>query len=120
MFKFAKEDAVKILGRLDRLAGTIQQKHASLGLPFDEAKAIVNDLDRVADMVHIESLGEASFHAHQAKVLEHDSDESYMTTFNAPQAPHQQDSDEPYMGMFKDDQSSAVQTGKSTTNRPLT
>lgn len=120
MFKFAKEEAVQILSRLDRLAGHIQSNHVAMNLPFEDAKAIVNDLDKVADMVHVESLGEASFHAHQAKVIQQESDESYMSTFNAPQAPHQQDSDEPYMGMFKDDQSSAVQTGKSTTNRPLT
>ena len=43
-----------------------------------------------------------------------------MDTFNAPMAPIQTDADEnQYMSLFKDDQSQAVETGKSTTGRPL-
>ena len=56
----------------------------------------------------------------EAKVVQKDADEGYMDTFNAPMAPIQTDADEnSYMSLFKDDQSQAVETGKSTSGRPL-
>lgn len=123
--KFAKSDANKILGRLDKIAGHIQENYAKWGMDFETAKGIVNDLDRTADEIEKAAFGEDSLASRQvellkaAKVIQQDSDEGYMGTYNAPTAPHQTDSDEPYMGLYKDDQTQGVQTGKSTTGRPL-
>ena len=124
-FKFAKEDANSILGRLDKLAATVQEKHASWGMPFEVAKSIVNDLDKTADEIEKAAFGEESLVRRQvetlkaAKVIQQDAGEGYMGTYNAPTAPKQTDSDEPYMGLFKDDQTTGVHDGKSTTGRPL-
>lgn len=123
--KLAKEVANPILSRLDKLATSIQDNHAKWGMSFETAKAIVNEIDRSADEIEKAAFGEDSLKNRQlnvlvqAKVIQQDSNEPYMGTFNAPMAPHQTDSDEPYMGMFKDDQSTAVEDGKSTTGRPL-
>jgi len=128
--KFAKDQANAILGRLDKAAGFIQENYKKFGMDFDTAKAIVNDLDKTADEIEAAAFGEASLLKRQtevlaasnpklAKVLQQDSDEKYMGTFNAPMAPHQTDADEKYMGQFKDDQSEAVHEGKSTTGKPL-
>lgn len=128
--KLDKDQANRTLTRLDRIAGSIQTNAEKWGMPFEAAKAIVNALDRTADEIEAASFGAESLAARQEKVvasakpkaahvIQQDSDESYMKTFNAPMAPHQTDSDESYMSQFKDDQSQAVETGKSTTGRPL-
>jgi len=125
--KFAKEEASQVLGRLDHMASSIQDNHEKWGIPFVVAKALVNSIDKVADEIEAASMGPESLlkrqvHtlAKEGKVVQKDSDESYMDTFNAPMAPIQTDADEnTYMSLFKDDQSQAVETGKSTTGRPL-
>jgi hypothetical protein len=114
-----------LLGRLDTIATAIQKHYASWGMSQPEAKALVNGLDRVADDFEKHAFGDTSLLRRQveilkeAKVIQKDSDEKYMETFNSPMAPIQTDADEPYMSAYKDDQSQAVQTGKSTTGRPL-
>jgi len=115
-----KQAANGILGRLDRLADNIQNNHEKMGMGFDTAKGLVNELDRVADEIEKEAFGEESLHRRQAEVLQRDQDEPYMDTFNAPMAPVQTDSDEPYMDAFVDDQSVAVDDGKSQDGKELT
>jgi len=123
--KIAKEDANKALSRIDRIAGLIQANAENWKIPFETAKAIVNDLDKTADEIEKSAYGAESLAKRQvevlknAKVLQHDSDEGYMGTFNAPTAPKQTDSDETYMSLFKDDQTVSVVDGKSSTGRPL-
>jgi hypothetical protein len=124
--KFAQEEASKVLSRLDRIAQVIQDNHEKWGMNFDAARAVVNEIDKVADEVELHAYGPDSLFKRQvhvlrqAKVLTKDSDEGYMDTFNAPMAPIQTDADEnQYMSLFKDDQSQAVEAGKSTTGRPL-
>lgn len=123
--KFTKAAASEVLLRLDTMATQITEKFASMGLDEGTAKALVNDLDRVADIVEASSFGSDSLAVRQvevlkqAKVLQQESDESYMKTFDNPMSVHQQDADEGYMSAFKDDQSSAVISGKSETGRPL-
>jgi hypothetical protein len=124
--KFAQEEASKVLTRLDRIAQVIQDNHEKWGMNFEAAKAIVNEIDKVADEVELNAYGadhmfQRQVHVlKQAKVLQKDTDEDYMDTFNAPMAPIQTDADEnEYMSLFKGDQSQAVETGKSTTGRPL-
>ena len=113
------------LGRVDKIAADIQANHAAWGMSFDEAKALVNSFDKLADDLETRLFGAESLQARQietlkmAKVIQKDSDESYMDTFNKPTAPIQTDADEPYMSAYADDQSSAVNNGKSTSGRPL-
>lgn len=115
--------ASEILGRLDTLAKEIQEKHASWGMSFESAKKVVNGLDAVADSFEKSAFGPESFERRQreilAKVVQRDGDEPYMDNFVNPMEPIQTDADEPYMGAYGDDQSSAVQDGKSTVGRPL-
>jgi len=117
--------ASEILSAFDRIASDIQANFASMGLSFDNAKQLVNHLDKVADEAEAHFFGPESMARRQvvvlksAKVIQKDSDESYMDTFNKPMAPLQTDADEPYMSAYADDQSSAVNNGKSTTGRPL-
>src|ERR1700676_2330615 len=119
MVKFSHEQAERLLGRLDRIAATIQDNAEKWGMPFKTAKEIVNALDKTADEIEVSSFGPESFTSRQAEVLEKEKDESYMTAFDNPQAPVQTESDEPYMSEFKTDQSSGLHHGKSTTGRPL-
>jgi hypothetical protein len=117
--KLAAQHADQVLARLDKIAKVIQERHATWGMPFELAKAIVNDLDRTADEIEKASFGEESFLRRQAEVIQKDSDEPYMDTFRNPMQPRQTDADEPYMAAYKDDQSSAVDHGVSTSGRPL-
>lgn len=114
-----KKAANNVLGRLDKLAGHIQENHEKLGLSFDDAKAIVNELDKTADEVETVVFGEESLLRRQAEVIQRDSDEPYMDTFNSPTAPVQTDADEPYMDAFQDDESTAVDDGKDEAGRAL-
>jgi len=119
MVKLSTSQANGILSRLDKIAATIQQRHAAWGMPFKTAKSLVNELDRTADEIEIGTFGKESFLKRQAEVLQSDSDESYMGNFENPMEPIQTDADEAYMQAYADDQSSAVQHGKSSTGRPL-
>jgi hypothetical protein len=126
MPKFASQDADRILARLDKIAATVQEKYAEWGMPFDTAKEITNALDTTADEIEVVAFGKESFDLRQAEVLsktaqviQREPDEKYMDTFANPSQPRQVEADEPYMAAYKDDQSSAVNHGKSTTGRPL-
>jgi hypothetical protein len=123
--KYSSQDADRILNRLDKLAGTIQENYSAWGMPFEVAKEVVNNLDKLADEIEVSSFGKESMVRRQvevlktAKVIQQDADEKYMATFQNPMQPRQVEADEPYMAAYKDDQSSAVESGKSTTGRPL-
>lgn len=119
MPKFAATQANNLLSRLDRVASLVQENHQKWGIPFKAAKEIVNALDKTADEIEIASFGQESFQKRQAEVIMRDQDESYMDTFQNPMKPIQTDGDEKYMSAYGDDQSSAVDNGKSTTGRPL-
>jgi len=131
MNKLSAKDSKRvseILGRLDKAAGMIQDKAAEWGMPFDEAKEVVNTLDLAADNLEQMSFGEESLQRRQievlasvkeAEVIQRDSDEPYMSTFETG-AVIQQDADEPYMSAYRDDDTSGVNHGTSTTGRPLT
>lgn len=119
------KQANELLSRLDAVAKHIQANYAKWGMPKEAAKPLVNHLDKIADELEVLAFGQDSFNRRQvemlkaAKVIQQDSDEPYMKTFNSPMAPHQTDADEPYMQAYADDQSQAVQVGKSETGRPL-
>jgi hypothetical protein len=117
--------ASELLGRLDKIALEIQANHANWGMTLAEARPLVNGLDKLADDLEARFFGAASLQRRQvevlktAKVIQQDSDESYMKTFNNPTAPIQTDADEPYMSAYADDDTSAVNNGKSETGRAL-
>ncbi len=117
--------ASNILHRIDNLARSVQVNFAQWGMSKAAARELVQQIDKVADTMEVSFFGKDSLQRRQvevlkqAKVIQQDSDESYMSTFNSPQAVHQQDSDEPYMKAYNDDQSMAVNSGKSSTGRAL-
>jgi hypothetical protein len=127
--KISREEANQKLAQHDRAAALVQrdfEKWAKVTpeLNFEMAKIIVNALDKEADRTEVEAFGVDSFQTRQetivtAKVIQKDSDEGYMGTFDSPMSVHQKDADEGYMSQFEDDQSTAVNSGKSTTGRPL-
>ncbi len=123
--KMTKKEASEILFRLDTMATQIQTKFASMGLDKSTAKSILNDLDKVADLVEVGSFGRESYENRRievlkkAQVIQKEPDEPYMGTFANPMSPKQTDGDEKYMSAFKDDQSSAVHSGKAENGKPL-
>jgi hypothetical protein len=70
MLKLAKEAANNALARLDKIAATIQANYETWGMPFETAKAIVNDIDKVADEIEVNSFGKESFQRRQAEVIQ--------------------------------------------------
>lgn len=142
-----KTSANQILAAFDEVAQQIQDNHRKWGMPFEVARNLVNRLDKTADATESLVFGEGSLRARQAeiavqsadfteaavadglltprevskaaKVLQRDSDESYMDTFKNPMKPLETDSDEPYMSAYGDDQSSAVLDGEDHTGREL-
>jgi len=133
MNKLSAEDSKRvstILGRLDKVAEVIQEKSAEWGMPFDEARSLVNELDSASDNLEQMAFGPESLERRQievmakvqtkeAEVIQRDADEGYMATFETG-AVIQQDADEPYMAAYRDDDTSGVNHGTSTTGRPLT
>ena len=117
--KFAAKDASSILSRFDRIATVIQNKHAEMGLAFEEAKEMVNTIDAVSDAIEVSSFGKESFERRRAEVIQKEGDEPYMNTFKNPMAPVQTEGDEPYMKAYSDDQSSSVVHGKAENGRAL-
>lgn len=111
--------ASQVLETFDKMADYVQANYTKLGMSHADAKRVVNALDRTADKFEVATLGEESFAARQAEVLERDSEEPYVQTFEAPTRVHQSDKDEPYMGLFNDDQTTAVGTGKSEAGKPI-
>lgn len=123
--KEAKAKVDNVLGRLDKMAGFIQENHAKWGMDFNTAKGLVNNLDVVADEIEKLAYGQESMIRRQvevlktAEVISRNPDEPYMDSFKNPMDPVMTNADEPYMQAYADDQSSAVHHGKSTTGRPL-
>jgi len=117
------KQASDILTHLDNLALAVKAKFASWGMTQEDAKKVVNGLDSVADNFERATFGEESLQKRQAEicaaVIQRDSDEPYMDTFQNPHQPVQTDADEPYMGAYGDDQSSAVDTGKEENGEAL-
>lgn len=120
-----KKKASELLGRLDRIAAEIQANHSAWGMSLEDARPLVNGLDKLADDLEARFYGPESLQRRQveilksAKVIQKDSDEPYMDTFNSPSKPHQTDGDEPYMSAYGDDDTAGVNAGKATNGRPL-
>lgn len=87
------------------------------------ASSLVRDIDAFADKIQVSAFGSdkfAAFKTKVSKVIQRDSDEKFMDTFDNPNKPIQTDSDEPFMksvgpsfnskaiDTFDEDNSSAV------------
>jgi hypothetical protein len=92
-----KKLAGKILARTDRSAGELDRLKNEGKIDAKLASKLIHDLDSFADRLQIAAYGEASFKAHQAKVLKKDSDEKFMDTFDNPQKVIEGDADEEFM-----------------------
>jgi len=125
-----KTAANETLARFDKLAQDIQANHEAWGLDFDAAKDLVNHIDQGADKFEKAVYGEDSLAkrqaeivsdnmAKEAKVVQRDSDEPYMESFQSTEGAIQTNADEPYMAAYKDDQSSAVGSGSDAAGRRL-
>lgn len=120
-----KKAADETLGRLDKVAKTIEDNFQAWGLDFETAKSLVNHLDKQADTIEAAVYGEESLMKRQvevlktAKVIQRENDENYMGSFETDMGVVQQDADEPYMTAYRDDQSSAVGSGADATGRRL-
>jgi len=118
-----KKMASSVLTKLDETAREIQAGYNQWGLPMEEAKKMVNALDRMADNFEINAFGRESWERRRREVMgavhQRDSDEPYMDTFRNPHQPVQTDADEPFMNAYNDDQSSAVETGREENGEAL-
>jgi hypothetical protein len=95
-----KKNASAILTRLDSTATVIEKLAKAGKLNPRAASQMVRDIDTLADKVQVAAYGQEQFAAYQtkvAKVLQKDSDEKYMDTFENPNKVVQSDQDEPYM-----------------------
>lgn len=112
-----EELANQMLAALDRTANTIHQHYEAFGLSEADARTLLASIDSVSDSLEAKAFGQDSLNARKAsaiellkqgKVLQKDSDEKYMATFQSPMKVHQRDADEKYMDLYNDDQTSAV------------
>lgn len=92
-----KQAASQILSRLDQTANEIDLLAKAGKIDPKLASELNGNIDRFSDKLEIAAYGKASFESRQAKVLERDSDEPYMDTYNNPQKVIEGDADEPYM-----------------------
>ena len=95
-----KQVANKVLKNLDETANKIDQLAKAGQMDPRLAAALTRDIDSFADKFQVEAFGPESLQRHSAKVakvLQKDSDEKFMDTFENPNKVLQSDSDEPYM-----------------------
>lgn len=95
-----KQLANKILSTLDDTANKIDQLSKTGKLDRKLASEIVNNIDSFSDKFQVYAFGPESLIKHKAKVAEviqRDSDEKYMDTFDNVQKVIKSDADEKYM-----------------------
>lgn len=95
-----KQVANRVLANLDETANKIEALAKSGKMDPRLAAALTKDIDSFADKFQVAAFGPDSLKRHAqkvAKVLQKDSDEKYMDTFDNPNKVLQSDSDEPYM-----------------------
>lgn len=92
-----KQAAGKILLKLESTASEVDTLAKAGKIDPKVASELVKNIDQFSDKFEIAAFGKAAFEARKAKVLEQDSDEPYMKTFENPQKVIEGDPDEPYM-----------------------
>ena len=106
-----KKVANRVLTNLDFAAGRIEGLAKSGKLDPKLAAKLVSEIDSFADRFQVAAYGAESlenFKAQVAKVLQKDSDEKYMDTFDKPIGIIEAESDEPYMKSFDEDITESV------------
>jgi hypothetical protein len=95
-----KQIANKILANLDETADKIDGLAKSGKIDPRLAASLTRDIDAFSDKFHVAAFGSASLKRHAlkvAKVIQKDSDEPYMNTFDNPNKVIQSDADETFM-----------------------
>lgn len=95
-----KNVANRILANLEKTADKVESLAKAGKLDPRVASQLVGQLDGFADKFQVAAFGPKSLEVQKAKVakvLQSDSDEKYMDTFDNPNKPLETDADEPYM-----------------------
>lgn len=92
-----KKSANQVLQILDDTAKRMEKLKVAGKIDPKVADGIVREIDTFADRVQIAAFGKESFQRFVSKVIQKDSDEKFMDTFDNPNKVIQSDSDEPYM-----------------------
>lgn len=92
-----KQIANKVLANLDETASRIESLAKAGKMDPRLASALTRDIDAFADKFQVAAFGPEALKRHQAKVLQKDSDEKYMDTFDNPNKVIQSDADEKFM-----------------------
>jgi hypothetical protein len=97
-----KQIANRVLSTLDSTAEQLDGLAKAGKIDPRLANSIAHDIDVFADKFEVavygkENLSKRVAKLHQAKVMQRDSDEEYMKTFENPIKPITTDADEPYM-----------------------
>lgn len=92
-----KKTANQILSSLDRSANAIDALANAGKIDVKLAAEISGYLDSASDKIEVEAFGTRNLAARQAKVLQRDSDEKFMDTYDNPNKVLQSDSDEKFM-----------------------
>jgi hypothetical protein len=92
-----KKSANQVLQTLDDTAGRLEKLKVAGKINPKVADGLIKQIDTFADRVQVAAFGKESFQRFQAKVIQKDSDEKFMDTFDNPNKVIQSDSDEPYM-----------------------
>lgn len=92
-----KKTANQVLQTLDDTATRLQNLKVAGKIDAKTADGLIREIDTFADKVQVATFGKASFQRFVSKVIQKDSDEKFMDTFDNPNKVIQSDSDEPYM-----------------------
>lgn len=106
-----KKIANSVLTTLDRTASKIQHLIATGKIEPRAASALILEIDGYADRFQVAAFGAdklAAYRSKVSKVLQKDSDEKFMDTFDNPNKVIQSDADEAFMKEFDTDNSSDV------------
>lgn len=92
-----KKSANQVLQTLDDTAQRLENLKVAGKINPQVADDLIRQIDTFADRFQIAAFGKESFKRFQAKVIQRDSDEKFMDTFDNPNKVIQSDADEPYM-----------------------
>jgi hypothetical protein len=106
-----KRLANQILTNLEHAATEVEQLAENGHIDAKTASELVSAIDGFSDRFEVAAFGADSFRRRQARVLQSDKDEPYMSTFDNPNSVLQSDKDEPYMhGVSESFNSKAIGT----------
>lgn len=94
--------ANRVLTSLDRSAATLEKLVGEGKIDSKLAAALVRDIDTFADRFQIAAFGQEAFERYQArmrsaKVIQKDSDEKFMDTYDNPNKVISEGTDQPYL-----------------------